>query len=69
VILVERAERPTAEARDARLAMIRIETGNLQHAAMRFYEREGYRQCGAFGPYAGMPPHAIVASVFYEKRL
>jgi putative acetyltransferase len=38
-----------AEARDAGLAMIRIETGNLQDAAMRFYERTGYTQCGAFG--------------------
>jgi putative acetyltransferase len=62
-------QRLEAEARDIGLAMIRIETGNLQHAALRFYEREGYRQCGAFGPYAEMPPNAIATSVFYEKTL
>jgi putative acetyltransferase len=58
-----------AEARDADLAVVRIETGNLQHEAMRFYEREGYAKCGAFGPYAAMPPNAIATSVFYEKVL
>ena len=58
-----------AEARGLGVAVIRIETGNLQHEAMRFYEREGYRRCGAFGPYAEMPVNAIATSVFYEKRL
>jgi putative acetyltransferase len=58
-----------AEARDAGLTLVRIETGNLQHEAMRFYERGGYAKCGAFGPYAAMPPNAIATSVFYEKRL
>jgi putative acetyltransferase len=62
-------QRLEADARDAELAMIRVETGNLQGAAMRFYERAGYTQCGAFGPYAEMPPNAIATSVFYEKRL
>jgi len=36
---------------------------------MRFYEREGYAKCSAFGPYAAMPPNAIATSVFYEKVL
>lgn len=58
-----------AEARAAGIAVVRIETGNLQQAAMRFYEREGYRRCDAFGPYAEMPPNAIATSVFYEKAL
>ena len=58
-----------AEARTAGLMVVRIETGNLQAEAMRFYEREGYMKCGAFGPYAAMPPNAIATSVFYEKRL
>jgi putative acetyltransferase len=58
-----------AEARDAGITLVRIETGNLQREAMRFYAREGYRQCGAFGPYAAMPAQAIATSVFYEKRL
>ena len=58
-----------AEAHDAGLTLVRIETGNLQHEAMRFYEREGYAKCAVFGPYAAMPPNAIATSVFYEKRL
>ncbi len=65
-VLLRRLE---AEAREAGLTLVRIETGNLQHAAMRFYEREGYRRCAAFGPYAAMPANAIATSVFYEKRL
>jgi putative acetyltransferase len=62
-------QRLEAEARKAGLAVVRIETGNLQQGAMRFYAREGYRQCVAFGPYATMPPNAIATSVFYEKRI
>jgi putative acetyltransferase len=62
-------ERLEAEAREAGIAIVRIETGNLQQAAMRFYERAGYRRCDAFGPYAQMPPNAIATSVFYEKKL
>ena len=58
-----------AEAQAAGLTVVRIETGDRQDAAMRFYAREGYRTCPAFGPYAEMPPNAIATSVFYEKRL
>jgi putative acetyltransferase len=58
-----------AEAHAAGIALVGIETGNLQVEAMRFYEREGYRKCNAFGPYAEMPAQAIATSVFYEKRL
>jgi putative acetyltransferase len=58
-----------AEARLAGITRVRIETGDRQDAALRFYEREGYRRCGAFGPYAAMPPNAIATSVFFEKRL
>jgi hypothetical protein len=46
-----------------------IETGIYQREAMRFCEAAGYCRCEAFGPYAAMPPMAIEASVFYEKRL
>jgi putative acetyltransferase len=38
-------------------------------AALRFYEREGFRVCPAFGEYAAMAPHSIATSVFMEKRL
>jgi putative acetyltransferase len=62
-------QRQEAEARDAGITLVRIETGNLQLEAMRFYEREGYRKCVAFGPYAAMPAKAIATSVFYEKSV
>jgi putative acetyltransferase len=58
-----------AEARDAGLTFLRLETGDRQVAAMRFYERCGFHRCAAFGDYAVMPPSAIVTSVFFEKRL
>jgi putative acetyltransferase len=58
-----------AEARAAGLTMLRLETGDRQLAAMRFYERAGFRRCGAFGAYAAMPPSAITTSVFYEKPI
>jgi len=56
-----------AEARAAGLAVLRLETGDRQLAAMRFYERAGFRHCDAFGAYAAMPRSAIATSVFYEK--
>lgn len=56
-----------SEARDAGYAVMRIETGLYQHAAIGFYERAGYRRCGPFGPYAAMPAKAIETSVFFEK--
>jgi putative acetyltransferase len=41
-----------------------LETGALQTAAVRLYERSGYRRRGAFGTY---PDNGL--SVFLEKRL
>jgi len=58
-----------AEARAARLPVLRLETGTVQHAAMRLYERAGFKVCGAFGAYAAMPATAIATSVFMEKPL
>jgi GNAT superfamily N-acetyltransferase len=43
---------------------IRLETGPAQPEAMRFYEREGYREIPLFGPYAGS-----AMSVCYERVL
>ncbi len=57
-----------AEAQAAGIAVLRLETGDRQLAAMRFYERCAFRRCGGFGDYAVMPPAAIAASVFYQKR-
>ncbi|MCG8361411.1 MAG: GNAT family N-acetyltransferase [Kiloniellales bacterium] len=56
-----------AEARDAGLACLRLETGRYQHAAIRFYERTGFRPRREFGPYFDMPARAIALSLFYEK--
>lgn len=61
--------RVEAETRAAGLAVLRLETGDRQLAAMRFYERAGFRRCGAFGTYAAMPLSAIQTSVFYEKAV
>jgi len=41
-----------------------LETGVLQHAAMAFYERIGFRRRGPFGDYRDDP-----TSVFMEKAL
>ena len=57
------------EARSRGVARLTLETGDAQHAAIRFYERSGFTRCGAFGSYAAMPPGAIERSVFFEKRI
>ena len=51
-------------ARELDLPVIRLETGDLLHAAHRLYERHGYVKCGPFGDYV-----ANKTSVFMEKRL
>lgn len=56
-------------ARAAGLPLLRLETGTNQLAALRFYGREGFRRCGAFGEYAAMPAQAIATSIFMEKPL
>jgi putative acetyltransferase len=58
-----------AEALAAGLALLRLETGDRQPAAMRFYERAGFRRCAAFEPYAAMAPSSIASSIFFEKHL
>jgi putative acetyltransferase len=58
-----------AVARAAGQTVLRLETGDRQRAAIRFYERAGFQRCGAFGPYAAMDPHAIATSLFFEKRV
>jgi putative acetyltransferase len=57
------------EVRDARLSLLRLETGDRQVAAMRFYARAGFGRRPAFGPYALMAPQSIATSVFFEKRI
>ena len=61
--------RLVAEARQAGLHVLRLETGTDSHAAIRFYRRHGFRDCPAFDPYAALPPHRIAASLFMERDL
>ncbi len=57
------------EARNRGLEVLRLETGVRQAAALKFYQRAGFRPCSAFGDYRAMDRAAITASVFLEKRL
>jgi putative acetyltransferase len=47
-----------------RVSVLRLETGVKQHAAIRLYERAGFRRRGPFGSYRDDP-----LSVFMEKAL
>jgi putative acetyltransferase len=58
-----------SEARERGVDVLRLETGDRQLAAMRFYQKQGFSRCGAFGDYAAMTAASIAASVFFEKRL
>jgi ribosomal protein S18 acetylase RimI-like enzyme len=51
-------------ARIAGIALLRLETGIHQLAAIRLYERWGFRRIGPFGDYVDDP-----LSLFYEKRI
>ena len=57
------------EARRRGVTRLVLETGDVQHDAMRLYERAGFTRCAAFGDYAAMPPAATERSVFFEKRI
>jgi putative acetyltransferase len=57
------------EAKIAGVSDLRLETGTQQVAAMRFYEREGFERCGAFGMYASLPAANVAGSVFFAKTL
>ncbi len=57
------------EARAAGIVVLRLETGDRQAAALRFYARAGFRPCAAFGDYTAMRPEAVATSIFMEKRL
>jgi putative acetyltransferase len=53
-----------AHATSSSIHLIQLETGPLQDAAIRLYERAGYRPIPNFGKYVGDPN-----SVCYEKSL
>jgi putative acetyltransferase len=61
--------RLTKEAEAAGVAMIRLETGTAQTAAIRFYRRAGFDLCDAFEPYTSMHPDNIATSLFMARRL
>ncbi|PWK72686.1 GNAT family N-acetyltransferase [Aminobacter sp. AP02] len=53
-----------ARARDAGIALIRLETGVDNHEALALYARTGFSRCGPFGDYSADP-----LSVFMQKEL
>jgi putative acetyltransferase len=57
------------EARGVGSLLLKLETGVRQSAALRFYEREGFQPCPAFGAYTTMAPQAVATSVFLQKQL
>jgi putative acetyltransferase len=56
-------------ARQSGRPMLRLETGDCQQAAVRFYRRHGFGFCPPFEPYSTMPPENIATSIFMEKAL
>ena len=52
------------KARDLGLPVLKLETGNVLHAAHRLYARHGFGPCDPFGDYL-----AAGSSIFMEKRL
>ena len=52
------------QAREEGLPCLKLETGNVLHAAHALYRRHGFRDCGVFGDYA-----AAKSSIFMEKPL
>lgn len=62
-------DRLAAVAREAGRPLLRLETGDRQQAAIRFYQRYGFGFCGPFAPYSTMPPKNIATSIFMEKSL
>lgn len=51
-------------AREHKLPVIKLETGNLLHAAHKLYARHGFTDCGVFGDYVDAK-----SSIFMEKPL
>ena len=51
-------------ARDEGVTILKLETGNVLHAAHRLYARHGFTKCGVFGDYV-----TAKSSIFMEKQL
>lgn len=52
------------KAREIGLPALKLETGNVLHAAHRLYRRHGFVDCGVFGDYV-----EAKSSIFMEKPL
>ena len=52
------------EARAAQIPVLKLETGNVLHAAHALYRRHGFYDCGPFGDYENAN-----SSIFMEKPL
>ena len=52
------------QARDEGLPVLKLETGNILHAAHRLYARSGFTPCNVFGDY-----QTAKSSLFMEKSL
>ena len=57
-------EQLAAYTRAHGITLLRLETGIHQHAAIRLYERAGFRRIAPFGPYTSDP-----LSLCYEKGI
>jgi putative acetyltransferase len=51
------------------VSRLALETGDVLHEAIRFYEQAGFARCAPFGEYTRMPLAAIERSVFLDKRI
>ena len=61
--------RLSEEARSRGFTRVVLETGDAQAAALRFYQRNGFARCPAFGQYIQLPPDSIRRSVFFERMI
>lgn len=52
------------EARANAIPILKLETGNVLHAAHKLYRRHGFTDCGVFGDYVDAK-----SSIFMEKPL
>lgn len=52
------------QARELRLPILKLETGNVLYAAHKLYRRHGFTDCGVFGDYV-----TANSSIFMEKPL
>ncbi len=62
-------DRLELEAQQHGFRRLMLETGDVQHAAIKVYERAGFSRCAAFGDYTAMDAHMTERSVFFEKKI